>query len=162
MFVPATISIFADLLQTRGLSTRRIPGMILQQLPRRFMSYRLHQKFIGALHHDGHRLQEIWSSILLVDHQARLRLSRSNGVGAGLPLIHLEVALALARARIMGARYPYYLLADSPAGQQKEAEINRTAPSQTLYTRQCSPRFPFMSVFLISPSRPLRIIPSLM
>ena len=28
-----------------------------------------------------------------------------------------RVALALARARIMGARYPYYLLADSKAGQ---------------------------------------------
>ncbi len=28
-----------------------------------------------------------------------------------------RVALALARARIMGARYPYYLLADSPEGQ---------------------------------------------
>ena len=40
-----------------------------------------------------------------------------------------RVALALARARIMGARYPYYLLADSPEGQQKEAEITRTAPS---------------------------------
>jgi adenine-specific DNA-methyltransferase len=40
-----------------------------------------------------------------------------------------RVALALARARIMGARYPYYLLADSPAGQLKEAEIARTAPS---------------------------------
>jgi len=40
-----------------------------------------------------------------------------------------RVALALARARIMGARYPYYLLADSPEGQQKEAEISRTAPS---------------------------------
>ncbi|NCC36546.1 MAG: site-specific DNA-methyltransferase, partial [Chloroflexia bacterium] len=40
-----------------------------------------------------------------------------------------RVALALARARIMGARYPYYLLADSPAGQLKEAEITRTAPS---------------------------------
>ena len=36
-----------------------------------------------------------------------------------------RVALALARARIMGARYPYYLLADSPEGQQKEAEIIR-------------------------------------
>ena len=34
-----------------------------------------------------------------------------------------RVALALARARIMGARYPYYLLADSPEGQRKEAEI---------------------------------------
>jgi adenine-specific DNA-methyltransferase len=40
-----------------------------------------------------------------------------------------RVALALARARIMGARYPYYLLADSPEGQMKEAEITRTAPS---------------------------------
>lgn len=40
-----------------------------------------------------------------------------------------RVALALARARIMGARYPYYLLADSKDGQIKEAEITRTAPS---------------------------------
>jgi adenine-specific DNA-methyltransferase len=40
-----------------------------------------------------------------------------------------RVALALARARIMGARYPYYLLADSKAGQLKEAEVSRTAPS---------------------------------
>jgi adenine-specific DNA-methyltransferase len=40
-----------------------------------------------------------------------------------------RVALALARARIMGARYPYYLLADSREGQQKEAEVTRTAPS---------------------------------
>ena len=40
-----------------------------------------------------------------------------------------RVALALARARIMGARYPWYLLADSPEGQQKEAEITRSAPS---------------------------------
>ena len=36
-----------------------------------------------------------------------------------------RVALALARARIMGARYPYYLLADSPEGQRKETEISR-------------------------------------
>ena len=40
-----------------------------------------------------------------------------------------RVALALARARIMGARYPYYLLADSREGQTKEAEITRTIPS---------------------------------
>jgi adenine-specific DNA-methyltransferase len=39
-----------------------------------------------------------------------------------------RVALALARARIMGARYPYYLLADSREGQLKEAEILRSAP----------------------------------
>jgi adenine-specific DNA-methyltransferase len=40
-----------------------------------------------------------------------------------------RVALALARARIMGARYPYYLLADSRDGQLKEAEVTRSAPS---------------------------------
>ncbi|MEX0804195.1 MAG: site-specific DNA-methyltransferase, partial [Candidatus Binatia bacterium] len=40
-----------------------------------------------------------------------------------------RVALALARARIMGARYPYYLLADSREGQLKEAEVTRTTPS---------------------------------
>ena len=40
-----------------------------------------------------------------------------------------RVALALARARIMGARYPYYLLADSREGQLKEAEISRRAPA---------------------------------
>ncbi len=40
-----------------------------------------------------------------------------------------RVALALARARIMGARYPFYLLADSREGQIKEAEVTRSAPS---------------------------------
>jgi Adenine specific DNA methylase Mod len=40
-----------------------------------------------------------------------------------------RVALALARARIMGARYSFYLLADSREGQLKEAEVTRTAPS---------------------------------
>jgi len=42
-----------------------------------------------------------------------------------------RVALALARARIMGARYPYYLLADSREGQIKEAEVTRSAPSSS-------------------------------
>jgi adenine-specific DNA-methyltransferase len=41
-----------------------------------------------------------------------------------------RVALALARARIMGARYPYYLLADSKDGQMKEAEVANRAPSE--------------------------------
>jgi adenine-specific DNA-methyltransferase len=40
-----------------------------------------------------------------------------------------RVALALARARIMGARYSYYLLADSREGQLREAEITGSAPS---------------------------------
>ena len=42
-----------------------------------------------------------------------------------------RVALALARARIMGARYPYYLLSDSRNGQLVEAEITRKVPSDT-------------------------------
>lgn len=40
-----------------------------------------------------------------------------------------RVALALARARVMGARYSYYLLADSKDGQLKEAELTNKAPS---------------------------------
>jgi adenine-specific DNA-methyltransferase len=41
-----------------------------------------------------------------------------------------RVALALARARIMGARYPYYFLADSKDGQQKAAEVMHSVPSK--------------------------------
>ena len=41
-----------------------------------------------------------------------------------------RVALALARARIMGARYPYYLLADSRDGQSKMAGVAHKAPSE--------------------------------
>ena len=41
-----------------------------------------------------------------------------------------RVALALARARVMGARYPFYLLSDSREGQLKEAEITGKAPSE--------------------------------
>ncbi len=40
-----------------------------------------------------------------------------------------RVALALARSRIMAARYPYYILADSPEGQKNESEISGRAPS---------------------------------
>jgi adenine-specific DNA-methyltransferase len=42
-----------------------------------------------------------------------------------------RVSLALARSRLMGARYPYYLLADSPEGQRKEGEVTRSAPKTT-------------------------------
>ena len=41
-----------------------------------------------------------------------------------------RVALALARARIMSARFPWYLLADSAQGQRKEAELMQRAPSE--------------------------------
>jgi adenine-specific DNA-methyltransferase len=39
-----------------------------------------------------------------------------------------RVALALARARIMGSRFSFYLLADSREGQIKEAEISKRVP----------------------------------
>ena len=42
-----------------------------------------------------------------------------------------RVALALARARIMGTRYPYYLLADSREGQRKEAALAHKVPAET-------------------------------
>ena len=41
-----------------------------------------------------------------------------------------RVALALARARLMGARYPYYLLADSRAGKLREAELSNPSPQE--------------------------------
>ena len=39
-----------------------------------------------------------------------------------------RVALALARARLMGARYSFYILKDTYDGQLKEAEISRSLP----------------------------------
>jgi adenine-specific DNA-methyltransferase len=41
-----------------------------------------------------------------------------------------RVALALARTRLMAARYPYYLLADSPEGIKKEAELTGKMPPE--------------------------------
>jgi adenine-specific DNA-methyltransferase len=40
-----------------------------------------------------------------------------------------RVALALARTRLMSARYPYYLLADSPEGIARVAELTGKIPS---------------------------------
>ena len=57
-----------------------------------------------------------------------------------------RVALALARARIMGARYPYYILADSREGQHKEAEISRTAPAQSSTYRDIRQGFVYQRV----------------
>lgn len=39
-----------------------------------------------------------------------------------------RVALALARTRLMAAKYPYYLLADSPEGIKKETELTGKMP----------------------------------
>ena len=69
-----------------------------------------------------------------------------------------RVALALARARIMGARYPYHLLADSREGQRKEAEVTRTAPSETP-CMAISVRVSSTSVSRILRSNPSPIMP---
>ena len=45
-----------------------------------------------------------------------------------------RVSIALARSRLMGAKFSYYILADSIEGQKKEAEISRSAP-RTIPTR---------------------------
>ena len=57
-----------------------------------------------------------------------------------------RVALALSRARIMGARYPYYLLADSPEGQQAEATVAHKAPSETATYRRIRQGFVYERV----------------
>jgi len=41
-----------------------------------------------------------------------------------------RVALALARTRLMSARYPWYLLADSREGLAKEASLTQTVPTE--------------------------------
>ncbi|MCP4668902.1 MAG: site-specific DNA-methyltransferase [Deltaproteobacteria bacterium] len=42
-----------------------------------------------------------------------------------------RVSLALARARLMGARYPYYHLADSPEGREKEQDVTGKIQADT-------------------------------
>ncbi len=46
-----------------------------------------------------------------------------------------RVALSLARTRLMSARYPYYLLADSPEGIKKEGETTGVTPPTYATTR---------------------------
>jgi adenine-specific DNA-methyltransferase len=45
-----------------------------------------------------------------------------------------RVALALARTRLMSARYPWYLLADSREGAAKEAELTGRVPMERTYS----------------------------
>jgi adenine-specific DNA-methyltransferase len=45
-----------------------------------------------------------------------------------------RVALALARTRLMAARFPYYLLMDSPSGSAKEAELAGRLPEEPMTT----------------------------
>ncbi len=53
-----------------------------------------------------------------------------------------RVALALARSRIMSARYPYYYLADSPEGLEKETDITGLPQPET--KTQCDIRQGFV------------------
>jgi len=47
-----------------------------------------------------------------------------------------RVALALARTRLMSARFPYYLLADSPEGQLKQSELSGVSTESRAPTRR--------------------------
>ncbi|MGD0248191.1 MAG: site-specific DNA-methyltransferase [Candidatus Limnocylindrales bacterium] len=42
-----------------------------------------------------------------------------------------RVALALARTRLMAAKYPHYLMADTPEGQRKEADLTGQMPIES-------------------------------
>ena len=51
-----------------------------------------------------------------------------------------RVALALARTRLMAARYPWYLLADSREGRAKEAALARRLPARDADPQRYAPR----------------------
>ena len=53
-----------------------------------------------------------------------------------------RVALALARTRMMAAKYPYYLLADSPEGINKETELTGKIPPE--HKTECDVRKGFV------------------
>lgn len=57
-----------------------------------------------------------------------------------------RVALALSRARIMGAKYPYYLLADSREGRIKDAELKRCVPSSRAFHNDLRQGFVYQRV----------------
>jgi adenine-specific DNA-methyltransferase len=55
-----------------------------------------------------------------------------------------RVALALARTRLMSARYPYYVLADSPEGRAKEQEVTGRIQPDTLTTKDIRQGFVYL------------------
>ena len=78
-----------------------------------------------ALHADVHRPGRpgARSDVRLGHHGLRRR-----AVGPALDHDrHVAVALALARQRLMGAKFPYYLMADSVDGRAKEQEVTAKA-----------------------------------
>ena len=54
----------------------------------------------------------------------------------------------------MGARYPYYLLADSADGRRKEAEVTRTVPSEAATSGDIRHGFVYERVHHTSRSSP--------
>jgi len=57
-----------------------------------------------------------------------------------------RVALALTRQRLMGARFPYYLLRDSVEGRKKEAELSATPPAPSAVTNDLRQGFVYERV----------------
>jgi adenine-specific DNA-methyltransferase len=57
-----------------------------------------------------------------------------------------RVALTLARTRLMAARYPYYMLADSPEGAGKEAELTGVAAATNQFTHDVRKGFVYKRV----------------
>jgi adenine-specific DNA-methyltransferase len=57
-----------------------------------------------------------------------------------------RVALALARTRLMGARFPYYLLVDSLEGAKREAELTGVPPATSAYSGDVRKGFVFKRV----------------
>jgi len=57
-----------------------------------------------------------------------------------------RVALALARTRLMGARFPYYALADSPEGARREAELTGVPPATSAHTHDVRQGFVYKRV----------------
>jgi len=57
-----------------------------------------------------------------------------------------RVALALARTRLMGARFPYYTLADSPEGAKREAELTGVSPATSAHSRDVRKGFVYKRV----------------
>jgi len=57
-----------------------------------------------------------------------------------------RVALALARTRLMSGRFPYYLLADSEAGANKQAELHGRLPQTGVFSGDISKGFIYEQV----------------
>jgi adenine-specific DNA-methyltransferase len=74
-----------------------------------------------------------------------------------------RVALALARTRLMGARYPYFLLADSVEGRVKEQEITKgvqpdTPPQKDIRQGFVNERIPHITLKSIANNAEIDVI----